>query len=56
MKAEFIKKEVYGNIRFYPRGETANLFCELIGQRTFTEKQLELLKKTGVIVVILNDY
>lgn len=56
MKAEFIKKDVYGNTRFYPRGETASLFCELVGQRTFTDRQLDLLKKMGVIVLVLNDY
>lgn len=43
----------WGNERFYAINETARLFLELCGRRSFTKKQLVLLKKAGCKVDII---
>lgn len=37
----------YVNKLFQPECETARLFCELLGQKTLTAGNLEVIKKLG---------
>lgn len=40
-------KIVYGNEMIYPISEKAKLFAQLIGQKTFTRRDLSLIKLLG---------
>lgn len=42
----------YGNERIFPICERATLFTELIGQRSFTLKDLKLIKQLGFKVEV----
>lgn len=49
-------KNVYGNETIYPVCEQAILLAEYKGQKTFTERDIKLLKKLGYSFKIASDY
>lgn len=40
-------KSVYGNILIYPECEQSKLFCQLTGNKTLLQKDLNVIKKLG---------
>lgn len=40
-------KSAYGNERIYPACEVAQTFADLIGQKTFTRRDISLIKTLG---------
>jgi hypothetical protein len=40
-------KTNYGNEQIYPANETAILFCQLLGQRTLTRRNIDYIKRLG---------
>lgn len=52
---EFIMRNVYGRILFYPDNNLAKVICELAGSKTLTKQALAKLKGAGVEIVIKQD-
>lgn len=49
-------KSVYGNELIYPANETADLFCKLLGKKTFNQRDLEAIKALGYTIEQVNAY
>jgi hypothetical protein len=47
---------VYGNELTYPIDENAKRFAELIGQKTFKPRHLEIIKALGFEIELINAY
>lgn len=45
-------KQVYGNDTVYPECTRAKLFAELLGQRTLTFTDLNIIKKLGFHITV----
>lgn len=45
-------KNVYGVSKIYPVGETAQGFCDLLGQKTLTEQDIQKIKALGYKVLV----
>ncbi len=45
----------YGQRTIHPADHTANLFCELAGLKTLTPRTVELIKKLGYEVRVVQD-
>ena len=43
-------KNVYGKELIYPACETSRLLAELIGTKTFTRRDLDLIRRLGYLV------
>lgn len=43
-------KNVFGNEKIYPACPDAEIFCKLIGQKTLTERDINLIKQLGYTV------
>ena len=44
---EFKEKSIYGRILIYPNCQKSNIFCGLLGGKTFTTLQLSLIESLG---------
>lgn len=44
------KREVYGNVTFYPIDQTAKDFAELLGQKTITNRDMALIERIGFTI------
>lgn len=49
-------KSVYGNELVYPANHEAELFAQLVGQKTLTKAQLEVIKALGYTIEVVNAY
>jgi len=49
----FIEKSVYGRTLIYPKCDKANIFAGLIGTKTFTMSQLNLIEGLGYKIVLI---
>lgn len=49
-------KNVYGNETIYPVCDKGKLLAEWKGQKTFTERDIKILKKLGYTFKIASDY
>lgn len=49
-------RNVYGEEKIYPACGKAEVFVELLGQKTLTYKQIELIKQLGFTVEIVTSY
>jgi hypothetical protein len=47
MKIEVFVRTVYGAPNIYPANPAAEIAAELVGKKTFSRRDLELLKKLG---------
>lgn len=50
MKIQFELKSAYGRILAYPACDTSRLLAELIEQKTFTRREIKLLKALGYLI------
>lgn len=50
MQITVMVKNVFGNDTVYPVDDTAKLFCELTGRKTFTPKDLYTIRQLGYTV------
>lgn len=48
-------KNVYGNTTMYPANETAKLFAELLGKKTFSLIDVHRIKKLGYEIIYDNN-
>lgn len=46
-------KSVYGENRIYPACEKAEVFCQMLRQKTLTHRDVERIKKLGFEVNVL---
>lgn len=44
--------EAYGKLTIRPQCETSRLFCELLGQKTLTEENVEAIKALGYVIKV----
>lgn len=49
-------KSVYGNQLIYPANDTAEKFTTLLGKKTFTQTELEIIKSLGFHIEQVNAY
>ncbi len=47
MEMNYYTKHVYGRPLFYPHGVTAHKFSVLLGVKTFTKQQLDMIRDLG---------
>ena len=47
-------RNVYGNERIYPVCETANAFAELAGTKTLTRRHVEIIKRLGFTIDVVD--
>jgi len=47
MKIRLRTKEVYGHKKYYPECDTSRLLCNLCGQKSFTAKNLDIIRQLG---------
>jgi len=45
-------KNVYGNEMIYPVCDRSKLFVDLIGKKTFSKRDIELIKKLGYTISV----
>ena len=55
MKQGITVKNVYGVERIFPVNDTAKLFCELIGRKTFDESHLTVIRSLGYEITQVNN-
>jgi hypothetical protein len=55
MKIEVFVRNVYGNQLVYPANQLALQFAQLVDNRTFSFRQLDLIRALGVEVVHVTD-
>jgi hypothetical protein len=48
-------KSVYGVDKIYPINEEAQIFAEMIGQRTLTMDNIKYIKLLGYVVEVVSD-
>jgi hypothetical protein len=48
-------KTVYGVTNIYPACEQAKIFCDMVGQKTLTERNLKHIKALGYEIVIAHQ-
>lgn len=47
------EKSVYGNVLIYPACDKANIFAGLLGKKTFTIRELDLIKALGFEIKLI---
>lgn len=47
------EKSVYGNVLIYPACDKSNIFAGLIGKKTFTTRELDLIKALGFEIELI---
>lgn len=55
MEIVITRREQYGSERFYPECEKAALLARLAHRRTFTRKELALIKELGYTIVVKHE-
>ncbi len=55
MDVVITRREQYGSERFYPECEKAALLARLAHRRTFTRKELALIKALGFTIVVKHE-
>jgi len=55
MDVVITRREQYGSERFYPECEKAALLARLAHRRTFTRKELALIKELGFRIVVKQE-
>jgi tRNA-binding EMAP/Myf-like protein len=48
-------KSVYGVDKIYPISEEAQIFAEMIGQKTLTVDNIKYIKMLGYVVEVVSD-
>lgn len=48
-------KKEFGNDRFYPMNELARVLLELMNRKSFTDDQLNSLKRVGMMIEWVDD-
>lgn len=56
MIAQFIQREVYGNVLFYPHNETAQKLCRFVKVKTMPKNRFKEIEELGFKVEITNQY
>ena len=54
MQVVVLKKTIADKVFFYPRNAAACIFCELLGQKTLTKEDLEIIALLGFEAEVLN--
>lgn len=49
------RREVYGNIRYYPADERADTLLQLTGTKTFTPEMLKIIEQVGLKVIKVQE-
>lgn len=49
-------KTVYGEDKIYPLSHEADLFCQMLNQKTLTKQNIEYLKLIGFTVMVEPNY
>lgn len=55
MEIVITKREQYGTERFYPECEKAMVLARLAHRRTFTRRELSLIKELGYRIVVKQE-
>ncbi len=55
MLMKVIIRNVYGNELIYPVCDTSRMLAELTRQKTFTERDIALIKKLGYVVEVAQE-
>lgn len=55
VNVEVLLKRVYGNERFYPVNNAAQILCAILKASTLTKEQLKICKENGWGVVIKTE-
>ena len=55
MEVVITRREQYGTERFYPECEKAALLARLAHRRTFTRRELTLIKELGYKIVVKQE-
>lgn len=55
MKIQVQIKNVYGNETIYPICATSKLLAALAKQKTFTNREINLLKDLGYVIEVVTD-
>ena len=55
MELKITTRNVYGNMTMYPANETAKLFTQLIGKKTFSNTDIDTIKKLGYEIIYDNN-
>ena len=48
-------RDIYGKQTYYPDDQTSHLFCELLGQRTLTTRDIDVIKRMGYTVLATRE-
>ena len=48
-------RDIYGKKTYYPNDQTSHLFCELLGQRTLTTRDIDVIKRMGYTVLATRE-
>lgn len=56
MDIRVYRREVYGNIRYYPADERADTLLQLTGTKTFTPEMLKTIEQVGLKVIKVRNY
>jgi plasmid rolling circle replication initiator protein Rep len=54
MEIQVKKVKVYGNQKFYPVCEKANLLVELNNRKTLTTNSIDIIKRLGYAIRVIN--
>lgn len=49
-------KTIYGSDKIYPSCSRAEIFCKLVGQKTLTERDVDLIKQLGIEVQVVSSH
>lgn len=43
-------RDVYGTTKYYPNDKHTQLFCDLLGQKTLTHRDIQIIKLMGYTI------
>jgi len=52
MEVVVMRKENYGNVRFYPENKEAKILAALMRKKTFDYSELQLTREMGVNITV----
>jgi hypothetical protein len=52
MEVVVMRKENYGNVRFYPENKEAKILATLMGKKTFDYSELQLTREMGANITV----
>ena len=56
MKAQFIQREIYGNVLYYPANDTAEKLCRFVKVKTMPQNRFKEIQELGFEVQVVNQY